>query len=263
VTTEIVDPTDPMEIIVSLSQQLETWMDGDTQLVVSMQTLTVLLEYIDFDTAFRYLHVLTSRIRAAGATGYFQMDSDIHDPETITTLEPLFDVIVEVSDGNVEWIPTSPGSLNTETPPPSETTDSPTLTEQSDGGFLSTLRTVLAAVFDETESNDDQADPDSRVATSTAEPTGDAVDKQSSLGTLVDEDMLTDDERIRSLLIQYGGRMKQADITAETPWSKSTVSRKLTTMEEDGTITRVQVGRGNLVFLNGAEPDAAKSPFEA
>ena len=145
----------------------------------------------------------------------------------------------------------------------SETTDPSTSREESAGGLLSTLRTVLSTMFDENESNDDQADTHSSVVTSTATPTGDAVADQSSLGSLVDEDMLTDDERIRSLLIQYGGRMKQADITTETPWSKSTVSRKLKTMEADGTITRMQVGRENLVFLDGAEPDAAKSPFEA
>jgi hypothetical protein len=131
VATEIVDPTDPMEIIVSLSQQLQAWTDGETQLVVSMQTLTVLLEYIDFDTAFRYLHVLTHRIRAAGAVGYFQMDPDIHDPETINTIMTLFDVVVEVSDGNVEWIPTASGSLNTEITLTSETTYFPSPRESS------------------------------------------------------------------------------------------------------------------------------------
>jgi uncharacterized membrane protein len=56
--------------------------------------------------------------------------------------------------------------------------------------------------------------------------------------------------------------MKQADVTEETDWSKSTVSRKLSKMEEKSLITRVQVGRGNLVFLSGYEPETAKSPFE-
>ncbi|WP_240334598.1 MarR family transcriptional regulator [Halorussus sp. MSC15.2] len=74
--------------------------------------------------------------------------------------------------------------------------------------------------------------------------------------------MLTDEDRIRELLTTYGGRMKQADVTEETDWSKSTVSRKLSKMEEKGLITRVQVGRGNLVFLSGYEPETAKSPFE-
>jgi uncharacterized membrane protein len=74
--------------------------------------------------------------------------------------------------------------------------------------------------------------------------------------------MLTDEDRIRELLTQYGGRMKQADVTEETDWSKSTVSRKLSKMEEKSLITRVQVGRGNLVFLSGYEPETAKSPFE-
>ncbi|WP_435159718.1 helix-turn-helix transcriptional regulator [Haladaptatus sp. DFWS20] len=268
VTTAVVDPTDPMEIIVPLSNHLKAWTDDETQPIVSVQTLTVLLEYVDFDTAFRYLHILTHRIQAAGAVGYFQMDPDIHDPETINTLKTLFDIVVEISESGAEWT-TTPAYTPTE-----ETTDTDQPAEEDVGakppadGPLSSIRTVLSGLFDRKKDDDDdvpvesEAEPETNVTSETVDETVEP-EPQAAVGNLADEEMLTDEERIRSLLIQYGGRMKQADITSETSWSKSTVSRKLSKMEENDEVTRVQIGRGNLVFLNGSEPEASKSPFEA
>ena len=264
VTTEVVDPTDPMEIIVPLSNRLKQWTDGETQPVVSVQTLTVLLEYVDFDTAFRYLHILTHRIQAAGAIGYFQMDPDIHDPETTNTLKTLFDVVVEVSDSGADWTTTPAYTPNTETAETTETEDDTERPEQASTGPLSSIRTILSGLFD--RKKPEAAGEEPAIETSIAEAPEEPEETetmQPPVGNLADEEMLTDEERIRSLLIQYGGRMKQADITTETSWSKSTVSRKLSKMEDNDEITRVQIGRGNLVFLNGSEPEASKSPFEA
>lgn len=265
VTTEVVDPTDPMEIIVPLSDRLKEWTDGETQPVVSVQTLTVLLEYVDFDTAFRYLHILTHRIQAAGAVGYFQMDPDIHDPETTNTLKTLFDVVVEVSDSGADWTTTPTYTPSTETAETTEAEDETEQAEQPSTGPLSSIRTILSGLFDRKKPELEKEEP--ATETSVEEPAESEEEStetvQPPIGSLADEEMLTDEERIRSLLIQYGGRMKQADITTETSWSKSTVSRKLSKMEENDEITRVQIGRGNLVFLNGSEPEASKSPFEA
>lgn len=267
VTTAVVDPTDPMEIIVPLSEHLEKWTNDDRQPIVAVQTLTVLLEYIDFDTAFRYLHILTHRVQAAGAVGYYQIDPDVHDPETINTLKTLFDTVVEVTDDGTEWTttPTYDPDISAETTDDEVTDDE----SMASSGPLSSLATMVSDLFstdgdasaesttEQTETRSDEptmADDDSRESTATATTVPE---------NLADEEMLTDEEQIRSLLIQYGGRMKQADITAETSWSKSTVSRKLSKMEDDDEITRIQVGRGNLVFLNGSEPEASKSSFEA
>ncbi|SHL65809.1 helix-turn-helix transcriptional regulator [Haladaptatus paucihalophilus] len=265
VTTEVVDPTDPMEIIVPLSDRLKEWSNGETQPVVSVQTLTVLLEYVDFDTAFRYLHILTHRIQAAGGIGYFQMDPDIHDPETTNTLKTLFDVVVEISDNGAEWTTTPAYSPDDEASESNETEESAESNDKPSDGPLSSIRSVLSGLFERKKPEDEKGE--TTVATTTEESPQQTEQRrepeQPPVGNLADEEMLTDEERIRSLLIQYGGRMKQADITTETSWSKSTVSRKLSKMEENDEITRVQIGRGNLVFLNGSEPEASKSPFEA
>jgi len=72
----------------------------------------------------------------------------------------------------------------------------------------------------------------------------------------------TDQEVIIDILGDHEGRMKQAKIVDETGWSKSKVSMLLSDMEEDGDISKLRVGRENIVSLSGNEPEAAGSPFE-
>ncbi|MFT4881664.1 MAG: hypothetical protein ACI9HI_001676 [Salinirussus sp.] len=77
-----------------------------------------------------------------------------------------------------------------------------------------------------------------------------------------EEELLSDEDRVRRLLEGNGGRMKQVDIVDETEWSKSKVSMLLSEMEEDGEISKLRVGRENIISLSGHEPDAAGSPFD-
>ncbi|MFT4930553.1 MAG: hypothetical protein ACI91T_000424 [Natronomonas sp.] len=74
--------------------------------------------------------------------------------------------------------------------------------------------------------------------------------------------VLSDEERVIELLKENGGRMRQVNIVEETDWSKSKVSMLLSDMEDDGTVSKLRVGRENIVSLSGHEPDAAGSPFE-
>jgi uncharacterized membrane protein len=77
-----------------------------------------------------------------------------------------------------------------------------------------------------------------------------------------DEELLADDDRVVRMLREHGGRMKQVKIVDETGWSKSKVSMLLSDMEEDGTISKLRVGRENVISLSGHEPEAAGSPFD-
>lgn len=74
------------------------------------------------------------------------------------------------------------------------------------------------------------------------------------------EDFVTDRERVRQLLSENGGRMKQSKIVDSVDWSKAKVSRLLAELEEDDQITKLRLGRENLVCLPGHEPTASKSP---
>jgi uncharacterized membrane protein len=77
-----------------------------------------------------------------------------------------------------------------------------------------------------------------------------------------DEELLTDEDRVLQLLDENGGRMKQVTIVEETDWSKSKVSMLLSDMQDDGQISKLRLGRENIISLSGQEPDAAGSPFE-
>lgn len=77
-----------------------------------------------------------------------------------------------------------------------------------------------------------------------------------------DEELLSDNDRVVKLLEDNGGRMKQVNIVDETEWSKSKVSMLLSEMEDDGDISKLRVGRENIISLAGQEPEAAGSPFD-
>ena len=79
---------------------------------------------------------------------------------------------------------------------------------------------------------------------------------------VTEAELLSDEERVVNLLEDNGGRMKQVDIVEETDWSKSKVSMLLSDMEDDEEISKLRVGRENIVSLTGHEPDAAGSPFD-
>jgi len=79
------------------------------------------------------------------------------------------------------------------------------------------------------------------------EPAGSTADQSF-------EPPIRDEERVRRLLSAHDGRLKQSQIVEATEWSKSKVSRLLSTMEDDDRITRIRLGRENLVCLRGHEP---------
>jgi len=93
---------------------------------------------------------------------------------------------------------------------------------------------------------------------------GGAAAEQSVTGApaVPEEELLTDEDRVVSLLEENGGRMKQVAIVEETGWSKSKVSMLLSDMEDEGAISKLRVGRENIISLAGHEPEAAGSPHE-
>jgi len=95
--------------------------------------------------------------------------------------------------------------------------------------------------------------------TATTTDDGDHGDDGSTPAPAVsDAEMLSDEQRVKNLLEDHGGRMRQVQIVDETDWSKSKVSMLLSDMEEDGELSRLRVGRENVVSLPGHEPDVVR-----
>ncbi|EMA39522.1 helix-turn-helix transcriptional regulator [Halobiforma nitratireducens] len=109
--------------------------------------------------------------------------------------------------------------------------------------------------------------PESDSTAGSAQPdrpgeSGMADESVTEADAVPEEELLTDEDRVVKLIRENGGRMKQVNIVEETGWSKSKVSMLLSDMEEEGTISKLRVGRENIISLEGFEPEATKSPFE-
>lgn len=92
------NPVDLTGIGVKISQFFEEFFMKKnirkTQLHIN--SLSTILMYSNIQTVFRFLHVFTGRIKAAGALGIYVIESGMHDQMAIATLKQLFDGLIEV-----------------------------------------------------------------------------------------------------------------------------------------------------------------------
>jgi hypothetical protein len=74
-----------------------------------------------------------------------------------------------------------------------------------------------------------------------------------------DLSLLSDEERVERHLDRSGGRMRQADIVAETGWSDAKVSQLLSAMADEGRVEKLRLGRENLISLpdDASDDDAS------
>jgi len=66
-------------------------------------------------------------------------------------------------------------------------------------------------------------------------------------------ELVTDEDRVRRLLSERGGRMKQSDIVRALGWSKSKTSRVLSEMADNDDVSKLRIGRENVIDLNDDE----------
>ncbi|WEL22161.1 hypothetical protein [Halorhabdus sp. BNX81] len=206
-------------------------------------------------------------------------------PTAETTTEPG---VVTTSDGSETTLTDRTTNERTATTDPSDSTtaspetDATGTTAASGGAFgglglggmlvglgAITLVVVVATwrsgIFDvsERDSPATGGDANGGAGSGSQSQGGQTASTAGSEGPAVSETaLLSDDDRVRQLLEDNGGRMKQTKIVEATEWSKSKVSMLLSEMEDDGEITKLRVGRENIVSLPGDEPAAAGSPFD-
>lgn len=89
------------------------------------------------------------------------------------------------------------------------------------------------------------------------------TDRSDEQPRIEQSDSVSDTERIRELLVENDGRMRQSDIVDSVDWSKAKVSRLLSELEDEEEISKLRLGRENLVCLPGNEPSASRSPERA
>ncbi len=99
------NPSDLTGVGIELSEFLSgiaSTAEEREHIAVCFNSVTSLLQYADLQRVFRFLHVVTGRIKTVGGVGHFHLDPDAHDEQTLATLKGLFDAVVEV-DENGGW----------------------------------------------------------------------------------------------------------------------------------------------------------------
>jgi len=98
------NPADLTGIGIELSELLSGMATtGDEQhIAVCFDSITSLLQYADLQRAFRFLHVVTGRVKTVGGVGHYHLDPEAHDRQTLATLKGLFDAVIEV-DADGSW----------------------------------------------------------------------------------------------------------------------------------------------------------------
>jgi hypothetical protein len=94
-------PDDLTGLGITVGGHLERWESDPGPTLVTMDSLTVLLQYVDVKRVFRFLHVLVNRVKRADAVGHYHMDPAAHDEQTVATLASVFDAVARHEDG--EW----------------------------------------------------------------------------------------------------------------------------------------------------------------
>ncbi len=95
------NPSDLTGVGIELSELLSgmaTASGEDEHIAVCFDGITSLLQYADLQRAFRFLHVVTGRVKTVGGVGHYHLDPEAHDRQTLATLKGLFDAVIEVDE---------------------------------------------------------------------------------------------------------------------------------------------------------------------
>ncbi|MEF8813304.1 MAG: hypothetical protein V5A55_05745 [Halovenus sp.] len=177
------------------------------------------------------------------------------------------DFVSIVGDGSIRW--TGPASFDDTSlqtsfignggtsPPPENGSSFPTWVLGAAVVFAGVALVVYVVWRRRPDAGTGDERPETGTGTAGAAGTAETAAPDAE-DTPVDEELLSDEERVKHLLERNGGRMKQADIVDETDWSNAKVSQLLSAMEEDGEINKLRIGRENLISFpeeNVAELD--------
>lgn len=95
------NPSDLTGVGIELSELLSgmaSAVGDDEHIAFCFNSVTSLLQYADVQRTFRFLHVVTGRVKTVGGFGHYHLDPEAHDRQTLATLKGLFDAVVEVDE---------------------------------------------------------------------------------------------------------------------------------------------------------------------
>jgi hypothetical protein len=100
--------------------------------------------------------------------------------------------------------------------------------------------------------------PEATAATGVADPDGETSD-DSGDEDAIDEELLSNEERVLRVLEDNGGRAKQQEVVEALDWTEAKTSQVVSGMREEGTIDGFRLGRENVLTLPDEDLDPTDS----
>jgi len=98
-TQHVSSPGDLTGISIGASKLLRRFDDRDIEPVRhGLVSVSTLLQYLDLETVFKFLHVYTRRIDDTDGFGVFTLQEGVHEPRTVNTITGECDVVIELRE---------------------------------------------------------------------------------------------------------------------------------------------------------------------
>ncbi|MFD1634489.1 RAD55 family ATPase [Haloplanus ruber] len=96
-------PADLTGMGVAFTEAVEA-VGSPPRLRLGFVSISTLLQYVDAERAFSFLHVLSRRTSAAGYLGVYSLDPTTHEDRFVNVVTSIFDAVIELreEDGNRE-----------------------------------------------------------------------------------------------------------------------------------------------------------------
>lgn len=94
-----VDAVSSAEDVTALGIMLSRALaEADGDLAVCFDSVSAMLQYVERDTAYEFLHTITRQLYATDARAHLHLDPTAHDEATVDLLTSLCDAVVDLSD---------------------------------------------------------------------------------------------------------------------------------------------------------------------
>jgi len=95
-TRSVSSASDLTGLGIEIDDILGSWA---SPVAVCFDSLTAMLQYVEFETAYEFLHATTGRFYAADARAHYHIDPAAHDPTHVAGITSLMDAVITVEDG--------------------------------------------------------------------------------------------------------------------------------------------------------------------
>jgi len=94
----VTSPIDLTGVSVQLNKFLETNYKSGIKSIVIFDSISSFLMYTNLQTVYRFMHVITRRIKVTKSKAIYIVHDGVHDDKTIATLKQMFDGVIEVKE---------------------------------------------------------------------------------------------------------------------------------------------------------------------